>query len=109
VLRTRHACVAILLASALGPNPHAQSPEAASGYGLLWLDIDSEKAEIALDGAYLDQGVWLISVPPGSHEIRIRKAGYQGYSNRFDISPGQSLHLDVHLAPGGDSLALPPI
>ena len=83
--------------------------EGTSGYGLLWLDIDSEKADIALDGAYLDQGVWLISVAPGPHEIRVRKTGFQGYENRFDISPGQNLHLDVHLVAGGDSLARRPI
>jgi hypothetical protein len=81
----------------------AAAHAAPSGYGLIWLDIDSEKAEIALDGAYLDQGVWLISVPPGPHEISIRKTGFRGYENRFEISAGQNLHLDVHLLPGPDS------
>lgn len=55
-----------------------------------------------MDGAYLDQGVWLISLPPGPHEIRIRKPGFQGYENRFEIAAGQSLHLDVHLTAGSD-------
>ncbi len=101
MLRTLLACAVLSLphASAAGDTP---GPASASGYGLLWLDIDSEKAEIAMDGAYLDQGVWLISLPPGPHEIRIRKPGFQGYENRFEIAAGQSLHLDVHLTAGSD-------
>lgn len=76
-------------------------------YGLLWLDVDPGKADVALDGAYLDAGVWLISVAPGDHSLQVRKQGFKPYATRFAISPGQSLHLDVHLEPGaggdGDS------
>lgn len=90
------------------PGPSAPG-SARTGYGLLWLDVDSDKADIALDGAYLDQDVWLISIPPGDHEIRIRKPGFRAYESRFGISPGQNLHLDVHLEADGDSLARRPI
>lgn len=79
-----------------------------SAYGLLWLDIDSEQADIALDGLYLDRDVWLISIAPGAHEILVRKAGFKPYRNRFGIDGGQNLHLAVHLEPGGDSLAHDP-
>jgi hypothetical protein len=95
-----------------GTGPSAPSPSgpgsARTGYGLLWLDVDSDKADIALDGAYLDQDVWLISIPPGAHEIRIRKQGFKAYESRFGIAPGQNLHLDVHLEAAGDSLARRP-
>jgi hypothetical protein len=84
-------------------------PPPRSAYGLLWLDIDSEQAQIALDGLYLDQDVWLISIPPGAHEIRIRKPGFKEYETRFGISAGQNLHLDVHLEPALDSLGRGPI
>lgn len=74
-------------------------------YGLVWLDVDPGPAEVALDGAYLDAGVWLISVAPGDHEVRVRKAGFRTYAARIEIAPGQSVHLDVRLEPGtgGDS------
>jgi hypothetical protein len=80
-----------------------------SAYGLLWLDIDSSGADIALDGLYVDQNVWLISIPPGDHEIRVRKSGFKEYESRFGILAGQNLHLDVHLESVPDSLSRPPI
>ncbi|MDB5047291.1 MAG: hypothetical protein JWO30_362 [Fibrobacteres bacterium] len=105
------ACFALLLqiswSQPTDPSPSIPSPRSA--YGLLWLDIDSDQAQIALDGLYLDQDVWLISIPPGAHEIRIRKLGFKAYETRFGISAGQSLHLDVHLEPAADSLAHGPI
>ncbi len=83
----------------------AVAQEAPKPYGLVWLDVDPGKAEIALDGAYLDAGVWLISVAPGDHSLQVRKAGFKSFDTRFGISPGQNLHLDVHLeaGAGGDS------
>ncbi|HKP94499.1 MAG TPA: PEGA domain-containing protein [Fibrobacteria bacterium] len=99
------ACAALLLQSAWSQSP---ARDGESAYGLLWLDVDSEKAEIALDGLYLDQGVWLISIPPGPHEIRVRKPGFKAYETRFGIASGQSLHLDVHLEPDRDSLSRRP-
>jgi hypothetical protein len=105
------ACAALLLGISRGqpPAPSTPAPPSPSAYGLLWLDIDSDQAEIALDGLYLDQDVWLISIPPGAHEILVRKPGFKAYETRFGISAGQNLHLDVHLEPAGDSLARPPI
>jgi hypothetical protein len=71
-------------------------------YGLLWLDVDPARADVALDGSHLDAGVWLISVVPGQHDIRIRKPGYRTHYSRFGIAPGQNLHMEVRLEPGGD-------
>jgi hypothetical protein len=68
-------------------------------YGLLWLQIDPDNVSIALDGEYLDKDVWLISVAPGSHVLRVSKPGYLPRESRFDISPGQNVRLDVSLAP----------
>jgi hypothetical protein len=95
-------------ASSAAPDPMAPAP-GVSSYGLLWLDIDSSNADIALDGMYVDQNVWLISIPPGDHEIRIRKSGFKDFASRFGIAAGQNLHLDVHLESAPDSLPRPPI
>lgn len=95
--------------AALIPGPGAQENSPARfgtvgqvAYGLLWLDVDPARADVALDGSHLDAGVWLISVVPGQHDIRIRKPGYRTHYSRFGIAPGQNLHLEVRLEPGGD-------
>lgn len=72
---------------------------ARPAYGLLWLQIDPDDVSISLDGEYLDKDVWLISVPPGDHEIRVSKPGYRARHSRFGISPGQNVRLDLTLAP----------
>lgn len=72
---------------------------ARPAYGLLWLQIEPDDVSISLDGEFLDKDVWLISVPPGDHEIRVSKAGYRPQRSRFAISPGQSVRLDLTLAP----------
>lgn len=72
---------------------------ARPAYGLLWLQIDPDDVSITLDGQYLDKDVWLISVPPGDHEIRVSKPGYRSRLSRFGISSGQSVRLDLTLTP----------
>lgn len=85
----------------------AGSPSSASAapYGLIWLDVDPGPAEVSLDGDFLDAGVWLISVSPGEHDVRVRKTGFRAYAGRVSVPPGGSVHLDVRLQPGaaGDS------
>jgi PEGA domain-containing protein len=93
-----------LLALGLFLFPAASASGASDGsvrpaYGLLWLQIDPDDVSISLDGQYLDKDVWLISVPPGDHEIRVSKAGYRPRQSRFGISPGQNVRLDMTLSP----------
>jgi hypothetical protein len=85
--------------------PAAASAASASSadpirYGLVWLDVEPSRAEVSLDGEYLDMGVWLISVAPGEHELRVRKDGFRGYAERIAVPPGGSIHLEVRLLPG---------
>jgi hypothetical protein len=87
-------------------NPSQAYPAGpAAPYGLIWLDVDPGPAEVSLDGDFLDAGVWLISVSPGEHDLRIRKTGFRGYAGRIAVPAGGSVHLDVRLQPGaaGDS------
>jgi hypothetical protein len=88
--------------------PHPAGPAAprsAAAYGLIWLDVDPGPAEVSLDGDFLDAGVWLISVSPGEHDLRVRKTGFRGYAGRVSVPAGGNVHLDVRLQPGaaGDS------
>lgn len=89
-------------ASSGGSRFSGSAPSAAAPYGLIWLDVEPGSAEITLDGEYLDTGVWLISVAPGSHELRVRKAGFRGYEERIAVPAGGSVRLDVRLVPGSD-------
>lgn len=68
-------------------------------YGLLWLDIDQGDAHIALDGEFLDRGVWLISMAPGLHDVSVRKEGFLPWARRIGIGPGESLKLAIRLQP----------
>lgn len=96
-------CLALApLAAPAGPGLSGGPPAAAAPYGLIWLDVEPGSAEITLDGEYLDTGVWLISVAPGDHDLRVRKAGFRGYANRISVPAGGSVRLDVRLAPGPD-------
>lgn len=85
--------------------PSSPAPRSAAPYGLIWLDVDPGPAEVSLDGDFLDAGVWLISVSPGEHDLRVRKTGFRGYAGRVSVPAGGNVHLDVRLQPGaaGDS------
>lgn len=96
--------LAVLLLAVLvpGPGPGAESSfgPAASRYGLLWLEVEPPDAHVALDGEYLDRGVWLISVRPGLHDLAVRKEGFRPYTRRLGVGPGESLRLSVRLERG---------
>lgn len=70
-------------------------------YGLLYLDIMPPRAEVVLDGHNLDVHVWMVSLPPGSHDLLIRKPGYKSHYQPIEIGPGQNLHLEIHLEQEG--------
>ena len=71
----------------------------AARYALLWLDVEPGDSQVALDGEFLDRGVWLISLSPGLHDLSVRKEGFRPYSRRIGINPGESLRLKVSLDP----------
>ncbi len=75
-------------------------------YGLLRLNIEPSGAKTVLDGQFLDQDVWLISMRPGSHSLQVRKEGFKLYEKHFEISNGDRLTFDIRLEPEDDR-ALP--
>jgi hypothetical protein len=74
-------------------------------YGLLWLEVEPDDAQISLDGNFLDVDVWLISMAPGRHEVLIRKDGFRPVDRSIGIGAGESLRLAVQLEK--DSLSAP--
>jgi len=94
------ACSGLLGASRAADPPLPARAETKSGaYGLLWLEVDPADAAISLNGRFMDMGVWLISLPPGSHHLSIGKEGFAPHQARFGITPGQSLRLHIRLEP----------
>lgn len=89
----------------VAPRASYSIPGAAQGhlqgasvrYGLLWLDVHPTGAHIALDGEFLDAGVWLISMAPGLHDIAVRKDGFTPWKRRIGIGPGENLRISVRL------------
>jgi hypothetical protein len=83
--------------------PAAASPGAyRPAYGLLWLQIEPDGVAISLDGDYLDKDVWLVSLPPGDHVLRVTKPGFRPRESRFGIAAGQNVRLDVKLLPDSE-------
>lgn len=95
--------LALLLLLALpAAAPGAEGPASLRGavrYGLLWLEVEPLDAHVALDGEYLDRGVWLISLAPGLHDVEVRKDGFRPLVRKVGIGPGESLRLALRLEP----------
>ncbi len=106
----------LMLASALIPSygfPAATEPSSHSGesnlrddsdalplmrrYGLLRLNIEPSGSKLLIDGQFLDQDVWLISMRPGSHSLRVLKDGFKPYEKNFEISNGDRLTFNIRL------------
>jgi hypothetical protein len=51
---------------------------------------------------YLDKDVWLVSLPPGDHVLRVTKPGFRPRESRFGIAAGQNVRLDVKLLPDSE-------
>jgi len=86
-----HFCLFVL--HGFAPNSWAQ----AKTYGLLYLDVKPADSQVSLDDRILDKGVWLLSLAPGYHQIRIVNEGYQVYENEIEIQSSLSSHLNIQL------------
>lgn len=84
-------------ARAFAPDAPRPGPGTPVRYGLLWLEVDPADAHVALDGEFLDRGVWLISMAPGRHEVSVRRDGFRPWARSIGIGPGESLKIAVRL------------
>lgn len=82
---------------AYAPGDALRGPPAPVRYGLLWLQVEPSDARVALNGEFLDRGVWLISMAPGRHEVSVRREGFRPWVRQIGIGPGESLKIAVHL------------
>lgn len=93
------AAALLLLLPAFAPDRPLRGPAEPVRYGLLRLEVEPGDAHVALDGEFLDRGVWLISLAPGLHDVAVRKEGYLPWTRRVGIGPGEKLRLSVRLEP----------
>lgn len=78
----------------------AESLPSATVYppcALLTLDIKPVGSMTLLDGQWLDENVWMISLLPGDHRVEIRKSGFRTHTEDLEARPGERLRLSVTL------------
>lgn len=75
------------------PSPATVHPPCA----LLTLEIKPVGSTTLLDGQWLDENVWMISLLPGDHRVEIRKSGFRTHTEDLEARPGERLRLSVTL------------
>lgn len=73
----------------LVPNP--------ASYG--WLDINTNNAELYIDGSDQGWGSMTIPLAPGGHSLILRKPGYYDYTETIYITAGQTLTKSPGMTP----------
>ena len=83
--------------------PSAPSPGAASEYGELVLRSQPGEPEVWIDGElwHFSGGNERLTVhlPAGSYELRLTKGGYETFTTRVDVFPGETTALNVRRGP----------
>lgn len=78
-------------------------PEAAADFGSLELTVEPTDASVYLDGRFLGTAADLerlrrgLTVEPGRHTLSVVRPGHEPEEMEFDVSPGESVRLDVRL------------
>ena len=77
------------------------------------LDVDQRDVKVLLDRRPVDpaspadqMGKLLLNVAPGSHELSVRKTGFQTFHQNIATEPGQRLVVSIRLAA---EIAPPPV
>jgi len=95
--------------------PTAVTPALVSKYGELVVGGAPPGARLLLDGQEPDpaavkideQGRIVISrMPVGDHTLKISKAGYDDWSSRLEVKPGETIPVKATLAPATVTLAV---
>ncbi|MGE3176071.1 MAG: PEGA domain-containing protein [Vicinamibacterales bacterium] len=85
------------------PGEGEEGLQPASPYGILAIRPEPADAQIFVDGEAWDavegQGELVIHLPSGWHTLEVRKAGYQPFSTRLELTEGQTTRLNVALKP----------
>lgn len=71
-------------------------------YGSVKVNSNPPGAEIYIDGAFTGEITphYFDGIPAGTHELKLRKEGYEDYSNYFTLRYGEILDFEITLSPG---------
>jgi hypothetical protein len=96
-----------------GPRPPRQGPPSAdrqgrpddrSAFGSLQLHVRPPDASVFVDGepwtAPTGEDQFVIELSEGTHQIEVRKDGYQPYSTTVRVRRGETVKLNVGLTTG---------
>ncbi len=64
---------------------------------LLTLEIRPVGSTTLLDGQWLDENVWMISLMPGDHRLEVRKSGFRTHTEDLEARSGERLRLSITL------------
>jgi hypothetical protein len=71
-----------------------------SRYGSLYVETTPKSADIYVDGRYIAQSPSVVpSLVPGTHSVRLHKAGYNEYVGTFTVYAGEQTPVTVTLSP----------
>jgi hypothetical protein len=80
--------------------PPGPPVESSARYGAVAVRVQPDDAEVYIDGEpwTAPPGQQLVvQLPVGRHRVEIRRTGYQTYSADVDVSPGETVPLNVSL------------
>lgn len=80
------------------PTPLAQTPAAATQASLV-IDSTPAGADIEIDGAFVGNTPSTVSVSTGSHQIAVKKKGYDDWTKALNVTGG-TVHLNAELEQG---------
>jgi PEGA domain len=83
--------------------PTGPPPASALGFGMLAVRVQPADAEILVDGEHWrgpqGQVRLLLQVAEGTHQVEIRKEGYQSFATQVQTRAGETEDLNVSLPP----------
>jgi hypothetical protein len=83
-----------------GPPP---APDGVETFGTVSIRVQPAGAEIAINGqpwgVSSDRGALLVQIAEGRHRVEIQKSSYKAYSAEIEVRRGETVPLNVSLAP----------
>jgi hypothetical protein len=82
-----------------GESPVPPPPPPPPAFGFLQVTSSPEGAQVLLNGTPVGQTPLSLSVAPGPEQVVLQLPGYQTYSTRLFVHPGQRLTIEASLIP----------
>src|ERR1700751_5831208 len=100
-----HFACLIVVAFFLAASP--VSAQSRADTGKLKIHVNPKQAYVFVDGKAIRDGSQTIELSVGSHAIGIDNYGYIPQTKNVDITPGNTISVDVTLQPSGDKVSGP--